>query len=512
MQLTSETAINSQINNAYTTYNSVTGLWNISQNHNNLYGYVYYSRPLAVYFRKNSGGALPSGASENSVYYFFQVRTSNSVHVGFAANCEDAVNKVPMKFPSSGDEFTFVSTGRTYRLRSLYKDCCDEELFDTQLPDSSPLNILYRMPLPDKLPKKITVTISGVAKDNGFSPPSPVPNFGARISALADLINGEWDLYHGVTNSTGLSYFFNADADGRARCVPGYEFVLYQNLKRLVDGYGETFCLIEFKMKITGTSFAVNNVDYEVHIAAKTLVGAGEYYAGLISVSYGASIGLPYDGGNISDSIFSSIPTLALIGGYQLGMQGVPQTLTATPSGNYITELSPPTLTLTKSAQPPPFDTNLGNYTSGYPLRGWTTNDYSKSLPDTITMVKVPGYDHVYESEVFLREINVTNKVRLKLAVNGEGKFNYCFWDRNLEGYEPPVHNYFVGYGMHFVNRQDYSPGLHNDGELELTEPAWLSGAYTKLMLFFMAGTPYKESFYPDVSTAYATAGYYIQV
>lgn len=518
MQLTSNTAISAQINNAYTTYNSNTGLWNISQNHLNLYLYVYFSRPLAVYFQKNSGGALPSGANENSVYYFFQIRTSNSVHVGFAENCNDAVKKVPMKFPSSGDEFTFVSTGRTYRLRSLYKHCCDEQLFDTQLPDSSPLGIMFRMPLPDKLPKKITVTISGVAKHPDFS-----NTLSARLIPLAALINGEWDLYHGATNPhpqsyfSGVGYYFGQESLLPAQ-TSGEVFAKYQNIKTLPDGgLGQTYCFLKLTMRITGTSFTGFNVLYEIHLEAKTLVGPALLFGGLFNFVYSGSIGLPSDGQNISDSIFSSIPTLTLTEGYVIGLEGFPQTLTAISSGNYASELSPPTLTLTRSMQPPPLDSKLTDYSQDYPLRDWTTNDYSASLPDTITMVKIPGYEHVYESDIFIREINLTNKVRLKLAVHRADKFNYSFYDQGIE-FEPPEYKYLVGSGMQFVNRQNFvflfysSYNMNYDGELELTEPATILGGYTKIMLFFMAGTPYTESFYPSTSTAYATAVYYIEV
>jgi hypothetical protein len=157
-----------------------------------------------------------------------------------------------------------------------------------------------------------------------------------------------------------------------------------------------------------------------------------------------------------------------------------------------------------------------------YPVRGWTTNNYSDDLPDSIVLEKV-GYKN-YESEPFTLAVNVVNRVRLRLTIYyrnilvgsptysippGQpynytsmlGAFSYVYSDKYSGGYlfsEPLKFTRPVAAAYGYGGDQFYN------------EPAVLSSGKVKIVFFRMSGTPYQNIAAPNVSECFATAVYNI--
>jgi hypothetical protein len=144
-----------------------------------------------------------------------------------------------------------------------------------------------------------------------------------------------------------------------------------------------------------------------------------------------------------------------------------------------------------------------------YPTRGWTTNDYTSELPDSITLTKVAGYNN-YEGE-FTTAVNVKNYVRLKLVGNWKyadyGMFSSYPYP-NGSKYLPATNFNFSGYSAPV----DYAP---LNAPTAVTRNADAYG-YTNLYLqeislFRMEGIPLLTSSGYVVSKCKGFANYYLE-
>jgi hypothetical protein len=495
--------------NSLTTYSSATGLWTLGTTHPYYNLTINSGRPLAVKLVKGSPlYNLPTGTNTDGFYYLF--KTGHTI--GLAASYADAESLIPIVFASSGDLFTCNGQKTTdYRLKPLYLECCDDEINEDQ--DTV-------LPGPEKLRKMVSVNLSGFSiaplLSDSYAPDSSTI-FGANT--ILGMINGSWDLYleNGTTYPSGVPY-------GPAGTIFN---MYYINFKINRATYGETSYDYQVTLKLFVTIALVGS-DY---IATYSLIVSQNFFS---SSSYSLSINPAYMStvnlgslASVSDgTCFDSIPSMQLQP-YPFTPPRfyvafvVPETVSATFSGDYMAEILPETLTLKKSLVVGDV-AKLERFGSLYPVRGWTTNNYSDDLPDSIVLEKV-GYKN-YESEPFTLAVNVVNRVRLRLTIYyrnilvgsptysippGQpynytsmlGAFSYVYSDKYSGGYlfsEPLKFTRPVAAAYGYGGDQFYN------------EPAVLSSGKVKIVFFRMSGTPYQNIAAPNVSECFATAVYNI--
>lgn len=497
------------LNNASNVYNSATGLWLSTNSSTPLNLEISTVNSVAGKFVKSSSTSnLPSGSNTESLYYIFQKKTSGVHYIGFASSYENAENKIPIIFTSAGDLFSFRQTGHSYQLKPLFLECCDYDTFDTQLPPpfNTDPNSPWEMPGPEKIRKKITFSISGVGVTGYVN--SGFLNMG-DINSFATIINGTYDLYvsNGAYAFTGVTGDYTGTYP-KTKLDAGYfggpwPFILYNNQKNKIDNFYSSVINVYFKISLLlNVSTLEVTAFYELGLS-----GTADDGYNVISATYRGSIVFTNFASISAGDVFDTIPTLNLIssGGY---FGPFPATITPVFSGDYVDELLPATITLEKtyeSAQ----ETRLERLGAAYPTRGWTTNNYSDDLPDTITLTKTS--DRNYESDPMTFAVNVINKIRLKLMVlpsdiYGVGYFGYVYYDRYAKCYRNPMR------AFRFVNTP---PPNYYDGSLLYNGPAEIDSSVIDFFLFRMSGILHQTASAPsapDASTCFATVKYKINV
>jgi hypothetical protein len=497
------------LNNASNVYNSATGLWLSTNSSTPLNLEIAYANSVAGKFVKSSSVSnLPAGSNTESLYYIFQKTTAGVHYIGFASTYENAENKIPIIFTSAGDLFSFRQAGHSYALKPLFLECCDFETFDTQLPPpfNTDPNSPWEMPGPEKIRKKITFIISGVGVtgyvDSGFL------NMG-DINSFATIINGTYDLYvsNGAYGFTGVTGDYTGTYP-KTKLDAGYfggpwPFILYNNQKTKYDNLYVSVINAFFKISLLlNVSTLEVTATYEISLEGFADAGynvMGATYRGSIVFTNFASIS--------AGDVFDTIPTLNLVS--SSGYFGPwPATISPVFTGDYEDELLPETITLEKTYESAR-ETKLEILGTAYPTRGWTTNDYTADLPDTITLTKTG--DRNYESDPITFAVNLINKVRLKLMVLpsdlfGVGYFGYVFYDRYARCYRSPIR------AFRFFNTP--APNYY-DGSLLYTGPAGITSSVVDFDLFSMSGILAQNASgptAPDASSCFASVKYKINV
>lgn len=491
--------------NLLTTYSNVTGLWTLGATHSYYNQTINGGRPLVVKLVKfGPTYNLPSGTNIENSYYLF--KTGHTI--GLAASYANAQSLTPIVFASAGDRFTCNGQKTTdYRLKPLYLECCDNEInedLDTVLPG------------PEKLRKMVSITLSGFSiaplLSNSYDPDS-FNIFSANT--FLGMINASWDLYleNGTIYPSGLPY---GPANGILK-------MYYINFKINRVTYGGT----SYDFQVTVKLFINIDLVGSDYIATYSLIVSQNGFSGIfVNPTYMSTVTLESLATVSDGTCFDSIPTLQLQP-YPFTPPRVypvfvfPETLSATFSGDYMAEILPDTLTLKKSMVAGDV-AKLKRFGSLYPVRGWTTNNYSDDLPDNIVLEKV-GYKN-YESAPFTLAVNVVNKVRLRMTIYYRNILAYG------TGYNiPPVsgieHTSMLG-AFSYVYFDWYSGGYLFSEPLRFTrpasapygyggsqfyiEPASLSTGKVQIVFFRMSGTPYQNIAAPNVSECFATAVYNI--
>lgn len=497
--------------NLLTTYSNVTGLWTLGATHSYYNQTINGGRPLVVKLVKfGPTYNLPSGTNIENSYYLF--KTGHTI--GLAASYANAQSLTPIVFASAGDRFTCNGQKTTdYRLKPLYLECCEDEIYDTQLPP--PFNIEayspWEIPGPEKIRKMISFTLSGITVTSyGYEPSLSMGD----IDDFATIINGTYNLYvgdhayifQGVTSGyTGTYPILSCYAYNGTQPSP---MIFYKNEKRLSSGFRDSYIQLFFSITLL-----LNNITQEV-TATYNLGFQGTASGGYIVLNaiYSGTIVFTSMANINSGDVFDTIPTLNFVssGGY-FGIW--PATITPVFSGDYVDELLPATITLEKITEVG-YETKLERLGAAYPARGWTTNDYTASLPSTIVLSKIS--DRTYESDPFTLAVNVVNKVRLKLMVlpcdiDG-GAFGFVFIDR----YSPKVggdttYNYISPLRpFRFYNNS--GTGYSYDGSLFYTAPTGITSSLVTFYLFRESGILCQNVGAPEVSECFATTNYKINI
>lgn len=438
--------------NQNTTYSSATGLWTLGNSHayhNAVINYGYYFAGFIV--KSSNNLSIPAGASTENIYFLFQ----DGNDIGLAISLENASSKIPIVFATAGDFFYFKQTGDTYNLNPI-NSCCAPDYFETQYPEVSSYSAALdggfnggnksRFPIPCYLPKKISFAFPSVNSMPSIAnidlylkwySPNPVSSYYINYQPFLSYSNGWSDLYSSSTEtrfSASLNFLYNPTTDTILTLLglhtwfgPNPNQVTIYNLYTLDNP----------------TIYDANN--------------------------------------NLVDDFFSNVFTL------NLEVGSGPATLTLTPDGNYVEDLLPETITLTKINSPETingidFEPTVLRINKGLnPEHNWTVNDYDDELPETITLNKVSFSN--YESESFTTAVNVTNKIKLKLANSVNGFYGYLFFiykdeDVNLTGF------YLPGY-CKWVQELTEDPN-----DIYYIMPTKVSYGPVQFRLFKMAGIP----------------------
>lgn len=506
-----ENGLTFNLNASYYIYNSTTGLWGGPANAYNLE--MIRGRSVAGRFVKSSSVSnLPEGSDSSSLYYLFQKTTygPTAYHVGFASSYENAKNKIPIIFTTAGDLFSFRQAGHSYRLKPLYLECCEDEVYDTQLPP--PFNIdayaPWEIPGPEKIRKMISFTLSGVSVTGYVD--SPSLNMG-DINDLATIINGSYNLYVG-----DHAYIFQGVTSAYAGTYPILSYygpyitpmIFYKNKKMLFSGFQDSRINALFNITLL-----LNTITQEVTATyALGFDGTANGGYSVLYAAYSGSIVFTNFASISAGDVFDSIPTLTLHneGGYYGNW---PATITPVFSGDYVDELLPATITLDKITEVG-YETKLERLGSAYPTRGWTTNDYTANLPSTIVLSKIS--DRTYESDPFTLAVNVVNKVRLKLMVLPSdidgGAFGFVFIDRYFTKAGGDTTYNYISPLRPFRFYNNSGTGYSNDGSLFYTAPTGINSSLVTFYLFRESGILCQNVAAPEVSECYATTNYKITV
>lgn len=508
-----ENGLTFNLNDAYNVYNSATGLW-VSTNSANPFNLeMIRGHSVAGKFVKSSSVSnLPAGSNTESLYYIFQKTTygPTAYHVGFASSYENAENKIPIIFTTAGDLFSFRQTGHSYRLKPLYLECCEDVIFDTQLPPPFDIEAYspWEIPGPEKIRKMISFSLSGVTVTGYVD--SPNLNMG-DINDFATIINGTYNLYVG-----DHAYIFQGVTSGYTGTYPVLSYygpyitpmIFYKNEKRLSSGFQDSYIQLFFSIKLLLNNITLEvTATYELSFAGTANGGyvvMGAIYSGTIVFTSMANIN--------SGDVFDTIPTLTFISadGYYGNW---PATITPVFSGDYVDELLPATITLEKITEVG-YETKLERLGAAYPTRGWTTNDYTDELPNTIVLTKIS--DRNYESNPFTLAVNVVNKVRLKLMVLPSdidgGAFGYVFYNRYFTKANGDTATNYIGPVTPFRFYNTSGTGYSYDGSLFYTAPTGITSSQVTFYLFRESGILCQNVAAPEVSECYATTNYKITV
>ena len=430
-------------------YNNTTGIWQFSYNPTPLATGVWCGTLTTT------GGALPTGYSLTAVYFLF-FYSGVGGGFGLANSYANALAEVPVIFTTGGTgSLVFKKQGGSYTLQARVPECCDEPYFNREA------GVTY----PDQVPATITFVPPTFTRGTG---PLPYGWTAGEMTALLDLMSQEVVL--------NLIIF----KLGAVR-IPSFGINHFQNVET--------------------TDFFIR---YEFN-SGQSLEFGLKMFPSLKRVIAGSPPNLEVDFyGNISSwsAGFSSTGVVIGIPGYYMATPSAPATFAITdpPLADLIL---PATLTLTKKPASVVYATA---YT--YPTRGWTTNNYTSELPNSITLSKVAGYNS-YEAE-FTTAVNVKNYIRIKLVPSSygwkyadyeifsvagtyEGKYlgaaEFLF-DINISGtvYAPPINIV-----------RDASDGTHT------------ATYFTEVSLFRMEGIPLLTSSGYVVSKCKGFANYYLE-
>jgi len=409
--------------NSLTTYSSGTGLWTLGATHAYYNLTINSGRPLAVKLVKGFPSYnLPTGTNTDSFYYLFKTGRT----IGLAASYADALSLTPIVFASAGDLFT--CNGQTitdYTLQARVPECCDEPYFNGQQPDSIQINSYTDILFHDKYPRSVTIDFETFVKASTIADTTK----DAEITSLLTLMNSEWVLY--PVGGYDIPYFKPVGkldySDNYGDFTTFVKPILYYSNKRLVTGIGSGVAPFQSVTVVLTVSVSSGAVWYDIKISfLNSNDGDRRYFFTLRN-------GLTY-GGRLYENILSGYVGTTDTGSYANSfdynyvrnpINGATITFSNDDSSSLVL---PNTLTLTKNAS-----TYLSRLNSSYPTRGWTTNDYTSELPDTITLNKVAGYNN-YESE-FTTAVNVKNYIRIKLipdysSLGSKAGFKYANWNQ----------------------------------------------------------------------------------
>lgn len=444
MQLT-QTFITINLNQN-TTYSSVTGLWTLGNGHAYHNGVINNGYYFSGFMEKsNSNLSIPEGASTENIYFLFQ----DGNDIGLAISLENASAKTPIVFATAGDFFYFKQTGKTYNLNPI-NSCCEPDYFETQYPEESTYSAVLdaqtysgksRFPIPCYLPKKISFTwgtIGNIDLYLIYYSPNPTADFFTTYRPFLIYGNGQDDTYYGFTDrfTAKLQYYHDEPSD-------------------------------QIHIRLFITTWVSNGVNTQFTL---------NIYVVDKSLTYDAN-------NNIDDDFFETIPALN-----RFYLNDSPETLSLTTDGNYVEDLLPETITLTKINSPVTindvaFTPTVLRINNGIdPEHGWTVNDYSDELPETITLNKVSFSN--YEGESFVTSVNVTNKIKLKLANSNYGYFGYLFFIHKDDGAA------YTGFYLPGYFKWKFEPLPQDVNAIRYSMPSKVSYGPVQFRLFKMAGIP----------------------
>jgi len=313
--------------------------------------------------------------------------------------------------------------------------CCPGERRDTQLSVYDPKfgDPFYEPPSPEKIKKSISVQLSGLT--------SVVPHHRAVVDPL---LNGFITLYvrkyylweigenffpviYASNNPDIINYLNLKEVPITVDDLPG-NLTFEASLKIRIDLDAQNNPVVLYTLNLK-YSYPNNPFPFGNHI----------YYEAALATDY-ASIS--------SGAFFNAIPELVTpIANHN--NYGYPASITCAFSQDSYNFL-PQTLTITKKP----------SQQYDYQPRGWTTNDFTGALPETITLNKVSEKE--YSSDFFVLAGNISCKVLLRLT---------CVADEPLNYYTPTYARF------RFLPPSDYSlldPQMNPVGSVEFdTETGW---------------------------------------
>jgi hypothetical protein len=407
--------------------------------------------------------SIPEGASTENIYFLFQ----DGNDIGLAISLENASAQIPIVFATAGDFFYFKQTGKTYNLNPI-NSCCEPDYFETQYPEVSSYSAALngtgksRFPIPCYLPKKISFswgTIGNIDLYLIYYSPNPTSNYNSSYRPFLIYENGQDDHFFGSTDrfTAQLNYY-------------------HDNIN---DSIHIRLFIMTWKLDI------FNNVPQTITV-------------------YVVNKSLTYDANNnINDDFFETIPDLE-----RFYLNDSPATLSLTTDGNYVEDLLPETITLTKINSPETingqvFEPTLLRINNGLdPEHGWTVNDYDDELPETITLNKVSFSN--YESESFVTSVNVTNKIKLKLANSHHGYYGYLFFIHKDDN------AFYTGFYLPGYFRWKFEPLPEDVNAVRYSMPSKVSYGPVQFRLFKMAGIPAPEETAPLSGRCFADVFYMV--
>jgi|694.fasta_scaffold42686_8 hypothetical protein len=448
----------------FTNYNSGTGIWQS--------GLIPAPLPngnVRCGTLTTTGGILPGGYSPTALYFLFFVSGVGG-GFGLANSYANALAKIPVIFTTGGTgTIVFRESGGYYNLQAKVPECCDEPYFNQQFPSFDyPDNENF---FPDKVPSSVTITPS-LVRSSGALYSSNAGFRGWRESEVIAAI--------ALMNAPVTLYLTTADNYDNSKS-PSCQF---NQVITTADFY------VTYNFVISNTVFGLT---ISVWLRSRNIYFYIQFGGTIPSVSFTLVFTSYFDESlQLVDSV--SNPVISF---------GAPLTSMVLPS----------TLTLTK--KPATYLHTLPDVIASnapYPTRGWTTNDYTSELPNSITLTKVAGYNN-YEGE-FTTAVNVKNYVRLKLVGSGARGWKYADYEMfssylgSSSKYLPSTDFNFSGY----TTPVDWAP--HNEPTEVIRHPDFYG--YTNLYLqevslFRMEGIPLLTSSGYVVSKCKGFANYYLE-
>ena len=440
-------------------YNAATGIWLLTT-----------PLPVGVYCGAlaTTGGVLPTGYSLTTLYFLF-FKTGAGGSVGLANSYANALAEVPVIFTTGGTgTLVFKKQGGNYTLQARVPECCDEPYFDQQFPDfaySDDDNFF-----PDVVPSSITVIPSLVRNSATFSTSTLGINgwYSSEATAAIALMNDTIILY-----LTGAG---NSETTANPSCG-------FFQIVTTADFY------VQYDFTLSPSGFRLDIIVFNRRISNSFYIRYTGTYAGL-------------SGAFVPTVYFDQSGLITSVADPAIAFSSAPLTVMVLPA----------TLTLTK--KPATYLHTLPDeitYNSPYPESGWTTNDYTSELPNSITLTKVAGYNN-YEAE-FTTAVNVKNYIRLKLVGSTHG---HKYADYGM-------FSSYAGNASKYLPATDFSFSGYSDGgtwsaynePTAVTRNAAVYG-YTNLYLqevslFRMEGIPLLTSSGYVVSKCKGLANYYLE-
>ena len=441
-------------------YNAATGIWLLTT-----------PLPVGIYCGAlaTTGGVLPTGYSLTTLYFLF-FKTGAGGSVGLANSYANALAEVPVIFTTGGTgSLVFKKQGGNYTLQARVPECCDEPYFDQQYPSfaySDDDNFFS-----DVVPSSITITPNLVRNSNPF--------YSSGL-AFRSWYEGEAIAAIALLNNTTILYLAGA---GNSETTPSPSCQFYQTVTTadFYITYDFGFSQGGFRLDI----YVILRRNFEDFLIR--YIGPYDGLSGgFVPASYYDTTQYLVDSVEDPAIAFSSAPLTGMV---------LPATLTLTKKPATYLHTLPDVIT----------------YNSPYPTRGWTTNDYTSELPNSITLNKVAGYNN-YEGE-FTTAVNVKNYIRLKLVGSTHG---HKYADYGM-------FSSYAGNASKYLPATDFSFSGYSDGGTwsAYNEPTGVTRnaaayGYTNLYLqevslFRMEGIPLLTSSGYVVSKCKGFANYYLE-